>query len=173
MPRMNGKPIQEIIDYGNKVIKNHVTSIIRKTVRHNNLFIYNNQKNKDNEDNEFQFVEMAFVLNEIFCSNNCDQESVCRYNKLVEDIKKWSSGNEFAEKLTKEIIDPSDDTLILWNKMVERHLGYKVYDMIPPSSLSHILGANKTKVNRVIVRLRKHLTKIGYEIEKGSKYEMQ
>ena len=108
-------------------------------------------------------LELAYLGLNIFDRglHQLTQESVFEYKELVSVIDKWSkSQDKLSQKLIKEILNPSKETIIKWNELVKKFPIYRSYEYIPYCSYTRLIGISRPKIIKTMKALKVHLKSI-------------
>lgn len=167
LPVLQATPKHEIRLLVTSILRNHVRDIQRKSITRSGVNCKLEYHGKREEFDTFSWEDAAdraiMSLKAYIPEPFGNSEDACAYSLLKEHMLDWA---EFkggrAELLIREMLDPSEETLAEWKRMVTRFPSYKKFECIPPASFGRILGISKLTVHNIMEQLRVHLIIVGY-----------
>lgn len=178
IPTLETIPPEELFAFASTVLNNHIRDLIRKskTRAHLNHKLRLGNVTSINEGSvdslsDFDFEDMVIHELEELHGAMIERTSPVPYTpedyvlrkQLEDEILGWANTQEpKTRRFLNEFVRPSDETLDVWDQMVDSNPHYKTYDHIPPGSFAKIHGLSRVKIVRVMKRLRNHLIDQGF-----------
>lgn len=177
-PLVQDLPRNEVFKFVKTTLNNHTIDIIRKSKTQSKFNVtlkFGGENSSGSQDSselgdDYDLEDAVIYSLESNFGSKLDQfmysdttENMLLYKDLKSHLIEWSkSQDEKTKQFIEEFVCPSEETMEIWSYMVDKNPVYKTYDWIPAYAYTKIIGISRSKIYRIMKKMREYLLELGY-----------